>query len=1134
MFEEIVADFLELKKKNPEQYEFEVRFGTFGLKKFDTNIQISNFYRLKKILKMQNNNSNNQKIVSIDHMYKINNDVIRKTICGDNKEFFMTKKSIKYHNEYEYDIRFSVASEIVVKDLKVNDDAKFMIREKERETYYFKCGKIDLTKVVERNVNSSEDCVTKFEVEFEINNKKENTIKEICDIIKFILQINQDNFHIIKKSESDAVLLQYKSLVKSNFFVGAQPETLQKDNLNLFYNELYSVTSKLDGERWFMFISDTNDIYFIDSNLKVIKTNLKSDTYNMVIIDGEMIRSNGVIHFIGFDLLCFNNNDVRGNVEYNLMKRIDIIKQIVKSIKGDKYYKFSCKRYIWKNVFIGCEILLNENTKGGCDGLVFTPINEPYPLVKKWNKLLKWKSKEHNTIDLFSIKINDMEWELYVQTVDDKKKMIPVLFDVNLLETSFDIKTELTTFKTSFDNSYIDPTTLENFKTNTVIEYKWDYNMKKFIPIKTRWDKTINPFKQGNFSSVACSIWNNITNPIEIDILFKLKNLNNRDDIYFKQMRKFHNKIKENVYNNYTNNSTSLLELCVGKGGDMHKWIYNKINYVCGYDISEKNLLECKDRFNKLNNQKTKGDFYILNLHDKHAHHIIKNHIQKNKFNSDMYANVSCQFAIHYFFESQEIFENLIAILDNNLQEDGCFMITYMDANYVNKLFNSKGNNDYVYEEHNGNIVYFMKKIKSNSKNSHFGNKLQIFLDGNNILNETSDEYFVDSDFLINIMKEKGYVCVENEPFHKNSNIKSFDLNNFEKTISSLNKYMVFKKQKKSIKSENNINYSIKKHIELYQYNDKNSKYIEIGDLNLYKIACINDIINIINCEYYKINLPVIDSTKELEFDITSVIKTLDKYGIKIQIIDENNNIEYNDNTLYIYYYNYNITDNENVIEMFNWYIVLHKFKIFYKPEKNTFSKLLNVKNLIKEQQNQSGQIETLESKVDSTVEFTVESKVDSTVESETPESTVETTVESKVDSTVETTVESKVDSTVESETPESTVETTVETTESKFESKVEIPESKFESKVEISETTIEKDDLNLNETKKSVKKTKSVYIEISDESRNDILNILNGKTTIQMLKDCIVNINTTYSLNLKLSGVKNELIKRLEALLID
>jgi len=78
------------------------------------------------------------------------------------------------------------------------------------------------------------------------------------------------------------------------------------------------------------------------------------------------------------------------------------------------------------------------------DGLIFTPVNEPYPKTKKWSSLLKWKPAELNTIDFFAVKIgsdnNIGKWQLYVQgtlpsdikgALSDKRQTTQiVLFDI--------------------------------------------------------------------------------------------------------------------------------------------------------------------------------------------------------------------------------------------------------------------------------------------------------------------------------------------------------------------------------------------------------------------------------------------------------------------------------------------------------------------------------------------------------------------------------------------------------------------------------------------------------------------------------------------------------------------------------
>ena len=1077
MFSKIVESFLNIKNQN-QINEFEIRFGSFIQSKyFDCNVDISFFYRLKKMLKIQNNNKNHAYKFFVDTYYKQpNNEILREMILYSNldktevlKKDIISKRSIKYHNEFDYDIRFSVASETIVKT-QIKKDIKTMIREKERDTFYFSCGKIDLTKVYEHNLENNTKKV-KYEIEFEItqnqvggdkggNNQEgsKNLIKEICNIIRYIIQIRQDNFYIISNAEINTVLNQYKNMTKSSFFIGAQPETLQKDNLSLFYNEPYSVTQKADGERCFLFINESKDMYFVDSNLKITKTHGKSDKYVNVVIDGELLKVDNKIHFMAFDLLIFNNIDLRGQQEFNLIKRIDILKTILPDVNFVcNSYHLSCKKYIFKNVFLGSEILLDNKFLLGndilnneiqlnvpVDGLIFTPINEAYSQTKKWIKLLKWKPKELNTIDFLSVKKECIEgntfvWELYIQTVNEQKKMESELFDVNALNTKFNFtfhtNTELVTFKTEFDDSFIDPTTTEPFKSNTVIEYRWDYNLKRFLPLKTRWDKTLNPYKQGNFGTVACSIWNNITNPIEKDILFKLRNLNIKDDIYFKNMRRFHNKIKEGLYNKYTKNTDSLLELCVGKGGDMHKWLYNNVKYICGYDISEKNLNECNERFKSVQKNNNiniiNADFYKLDLRVDNSKHIISKHLD-NHPSIKKYTTISCQFAIHYFFESKNIFDNLIDILDNCLDDNGTFMITYMDSSLVNQLFaSSKPKNkesegtsiEMVYKEDNGNIVYLLKKTQQPNNNA-FGNKLKIFLDGNNILNETSDEYLVDSKFLISYMNERGYTCIENDYFTNNNNHKNFSLNTFEEQISSLNMYSVFRKTNLSSKShfhkkEIDIDYTTNKNINVYKedthtFKDEHSnKVVEVDDLTLLSVNDSYQIFDLLNCNQYSINkhnytniqINTINDMNKVVRDLNRNTKNIlandmvrNQYNIVHLNNDENNktsiNIPKNNDkdtiykkvkNLYVYKYDYTTivsapdpSDPTNMIETEKhntlWYIVLYKYNIFYDNVNEKIFAKLNIFNINPLEPTKKTQIELiLETTIEQVIETTPE-----------------------------------------------------------------------------------------------------------------------------------------------------------------
>jgi len=536
--------------------ECEIRFGNFiymdtnsPKAEFVSSVEIDFFYKLKGIL---NNEKDLQKYSTYtkEISYKNADDKkgkLREIIYTDEKfeplgkKEYMVKNTHRQHNVFDYNCRISLSSEKILSRVDgVTLDEPMFFRFKNRVSYIFGVGVLDMTIVYQGT--SEEEALSKrnvqYEVEFEI---KSPVYDKIINMMTFILSVRQDNLYVINAREKRNVINQYRALVMPQkrghpYFVGAQPETLQKEQLSLLFKELYSVTDKADGERFFMFIDTNGIVYFVDNNINnILKTHIKVEKYINCIVDGELIRivkddKTNKIMFYAFDILFYNGEDLRGDENYLLKQRLDVLNGVITDINSvlrDDYYEINMKKFIYRNVFMGSDIIMKNigDKPYKNDGLIFTPMNEPYPKIKKWVKLLKWKPAELNTIDFYSVKEGD-KWNLYVQdsiTEQDsvqKKKTNLVLFDVNKL---CDMpETTQITFETSFDDALVDPVTHEPFQTRTVIEYQWSND--KFVPLRTRWDKTINPSKHGNFASVACSIWNNINNPITPSQLFQMTN----------------------------------------------------------------------------------------------------------------------------------------------------------------------------------------------------------------------------------------------------------------------------------------------------------------------------------------------------------------------------------------------------------------------------------------------------------------------------------------------------------------------------------------------------------------------------------------------------------------------------------
>jgi hypothetical protein len=525
----VLEEFLTMASAQPNA-EFEIRFGNFmqnrgeNKKTFKPNSDIELWFALKK---WATANFPSTVENSTDYIYSIPNSYskIRKTVKSDGTEYIIKKTSGKQYDIYDYNLRMSIAIEDSYSGVVPSEGSPY-IRHKNRISFATNVGKLELTITSDGDASRN----PMYEIELEIN--KNTNLNEVVQFIALLSQHRQKNFYVISEPEKYYVTKKYQDMVKAPFFIGAQPETLQKDQLSLLYKEMYSVTDKADGDRYLMMINEVGSVYFIDNNIKrVLRTDLVVKEFTNCLLDGELIRTNNTIDFHAFDILVVNGNDIRGKMDYLLDTRLKVIKEICNNISNSQYYKMYLKQFIYKNVFLGAEIIMKnvQNKPYTNDGLVFTPMNEPYPIKKQWSKLLKWKPAELNTIDFYSVK-EDGIWKLYVQapevsTVGRQGKIpqVKTLFDIQKLCNINDTQVPIT-YNTTFDENLIDPSTGEEYKTNTVIEYSWDFQSSKFVPHRTRWDKTADSSKHGNHSSVACSIWNNIHNPVTSETLFKMTN----------------------------------------------------------------------------------------------------------------------------------------------------------------------------------------------------------------------------------------------------------------------------------------------------------------------------------------------------------------------------------------------------------------------------------------------------------------------------------------------------------------------------------------------------------------------------------------------------------------------------------
>jgi len=228
----------------------------------------------------------------------------------------------------------------------------------------------------------------------------------------------------------------------------------------------------------------------------------------------------------------------------------------------------------------------------------------------------------------------------------------------------------------------------------------------------------------------------------------------------------------------------TLLDLCVGKGGDISKWYDNGIMEVIGFDIDENSIRESKTRFNQIVNELKKKnkpipkyEFYVMDLSQKNNFEYISNILINKKFNI-----ISCQFAIHYFFKNNDTLLALMNIVGKYISNNGFFIGTTMNGSKLKNLFTK-----------NKIIENKIFKISYISKNTYDVSLGKITDKDHYFVNNVSIEYLVDIEILKKVSKSFNIMFLGitefNEWYKKYNKNK---LSNDEKEFSFLNFSFVF------------------------------------------------------------------------------------------------------------------------------------------------------------------------------------------------------------------------------------------------------------------------------------------------------------------------------------------------------
>lgn len=851
-------------------------------------------------------------IDKIKEKYKIEGNIINdNSIIKDNYRKITTNNTDVYQRKTQlfshiidfinFDVKFTINKEENIDEKDINKqlfNSGTIKRNRNRTIFKFEYYDFVITKINNESIE--------YEIEFHNDKLSNLDIKNVVGPLKEFLILL---FPLAFSFSADLIntnYKQYNSFIKKIRFMQNKPRALRRSYIQNFFNSNYSVTNKLDGIKYNLFIFDgilflfndniNQSIYLCDNDFD--NTIFHNDKISL--IEGEWFNN----HFYIFDVIVFNDIDVR---HYSHLNRINYIKNVGIPNVSIKNFLTSVSGIPLtqriRNVLLSIKGKEQDN-----DGIIFTPENSQYYVYDKndkTNKSIIYKFKFNHTIDFYV----DKNYGLNVCDYNNGENYSYKNINKQILDL----------------DKYKDSKSL----IGKIVEMEYVNNIF-FKILRIREDKN---------KPNALKIYNDTIDVIEKDKLFTINNLLGL--IYREYQNIMKRKLLFDQYVLQQFDSMNIVDLGAGLGGDLHKYIEftnlkkEKIN-LYNVEPNESNFKELNKRIllNK-NIPKNLNIMKSINAYSQDTNKIITT-IGKNNTNI-----VSMFFVLTFLFENDSLLQNCINTIDSLLCPNGLFIGTVMDGTNI-KNFLKNHNNNYVNEYIN---------IKLNSDDTIFIS----FKSGASLKESGQLEYLTDMSKLESYLKNKNFMKIKLNPFPRNNLIFTNEENDliqcnssfiFEKWMSipvtnistKITDYHFFPIRKHCIYNINNLRnllahssldkYEISGYLQPDFNNSEHNKFI-IYNKHIYEdtrdknVIPFTDIPKNIN---YKIlwhnhpfNTNIHNGFLSLE-DLIDCIKNPSK--IHILVLCE---------TLYIYKYTHNNTTDLDIKSISKWYNSLQNIDIINK-----------------------------------------------------------------------------------------------------------------------------------------------------------------------------------------------------------
>ena len=269
------------------------------------------------------------------------------------------------------------------------------------------------------------------------------------------------------------------------------------------------------------------------------------------------------------------------------------------------------------------------------------------------------------------------------------------------------------------------------------------------------------------------------------------------------QLRRFHNLIKMQLITNACKqtDAKNLLDIACGRGGDLQKWINNKLHlkYVLAFDSHKESIFNSISKGNEYDgaiarfqnlkrNYRGKLPFINFQQLDILNPEVLTkiNLIDSNK----LYDVVACQFALHYFCQTDEILNNVLSIISKKLKVGGLFIGTATDGDLVqNILANGDVNISLLtlLKQPQNQYLFYISEISPDIKGTQNYFEIQ----------GASSEFYLFKQKLTDLALKNNLELIQYKSFYDYYNelkASTVTLSAYEMIISFLNFSFIFKK----------------------------------------------------------------------------------------------------------------------------------------------------------------------------------------------------------------------------------------------------------------------------------------------------------------------------------------------------